>query len=414
MNVRKKRQIILPNNTFLLILLIAPYFKPAGLEYISLRLDKIFDIYKVFSFTLILGIYLYNRKYSKIILAITVYQFILLVSTVLHSGNYWKLAVSCGTVISFSMITEIVLIQNPKLFFKSVVYTYSFLIPLDFFLYLLYPNGFGQSDYYRGNIYYFLGLRNGFAPLFLPVIICFCIHSSYYKHRLTLIALFTIICGSLRLLMTWSATGVVSWFILMVYICFIYKSPIAKFFEIRKYYLAFIICQFGFVVFRLQVYFTYIIEILLKKSVTFTGRTEIWDSAFMLIKKSPLLGYGVYEGHGLIRRGNLFYYSHNAVLEILLQGGIVALIAFFILFLIPAVPLYKYRNHYLSGIISTGIFSLLVIMLAEAKIADIWLYMLLIIATCITHIIRQIDYETGQKQENHFLNLESKTDTEVF
>lgn len=377
-----------------------PYFKPASLGYIAPSIERVLDIYRIFSFVFIVGVYLYYGKYSKLIICIIIYQFVLLFSTILHNGNYWRLAVNCGTVVSFSMLTEILVQQNSKLFFKAVTYVYSIFIPLDLLLYFIFPNGFGKSNYYVGNICYFLGLRNGFAPLFIPITVCLCLFSCYYGRKLKFLSLCAVICGSLRLLITWSATGVLSGFILIFYIVFLYKSHFTKLFNIVTYYIVFVLCQICFVFFRFQDCFSYIIEFILKKSITFTGRTEIWDKSFILIKNSLLFGYGVYEGHGLIRRGNLYYYAHNGILEVLLQGGIIALGIFILLFIVAAIPLYKYRNHYISGIVSTGIFSLLVIMLAEATISDIWLYSLLIIANCIPQIIVQV--ETGQDKRKNF------------
>lgn len=367
-----------------------PFFKPASLQFIIPDLEELFDMCRIFSFIVIVVIYLYNRKYSKLIFTLILYQGILLFSTALHHGDYWRLAVNSGTVISFTMITEIVLKQNPKLFFRSILLVYSVLIPADFILYLIYPNGLVRSS---GHTFHFLETRNSFAHFFIPIIVCLCIYAAYYNHKFTFLSLFTILCGSARLVMTWSATGVVSLMIIVIYIGLIYKSNYGRFLDICKYYIAFLICQIGFVFIRVQKYFSYIIEVLLKKSLTFTGRTEIWDLSFRLIKKSPILGYGVYEGSGLIWWNNGYYYSHNGILEVLLQGGVVALIVFIILFIIAALPLYKYRTHYISGIISTGIFSVLVIMLAEAQITSIWLFGLLNIATCTPQIIEQIEKE---------------------
>lgn len=391
--MQRKRQILIPKNRIFLIILILPYFKPASLEFISPNLDEIFNICRIFSFIFSVSIYLYNRNYSKMLICLTLYQLVLLISTILNNGDYWRLAVSCGTIISFSMLTEVVLKQNPQIFFNSIAFLYFILIPLDLILYLIYPGGFGRSSYYNANIYYFLSIRNGFAPLFIPIIVCLCIYSAFKNKKITCMTWITILCGSLRLLMTWSATGVVSWFILIMYIIFLYRKFIGRFIDILKYYFVFLTFQICFVFLRIQEHFSYIIEVMLHRSLTFTGRTEIWDYAYLLIKQSPVLGYGVYEGHGLIPRGNLYYYSHNGILEVLLQGGFIGLIIFFMLFIIAAIPLYKHRTHYIVGIISTGIFSLLVIMLAEATITDIQLYMLLVIGSCSPYIIKQLEFE---------------------
>lgn len=155
--------------------------------------------------------------------------------------------------------------------------------------------------------------------------------------------------------------------------------------------MVFFILQICLVFLRLQNYFSFIIENILGKSITFTGRTELWDLSYILIRNKPVFGYGIYENSGLLFRNGWYYYAHNAVLEVMLQGGFLALTAFLAVFLISAFPLYKYRFHYISGIISITIFSMLIMMLMEAYITHIMLYGLLTVAYCVPEIIEQLD-----------------------
>jgi len=52
------------------------------------------------------------------------------------------------------------------------------------------------------------------------------------------------------------------------------------------------------VVARVQVHFAAQIEGLLGKSVTMTGRTELWDAAIPILADSPLFGYGINSHFG--------------------------------------------------------------------------------------------------------------------
>src|SRR5260370_31854078 len=75
--------------------------------------------------------------------------------------------------------------------------------------------------------------------------------------------------------------------------------------------------------------------------MTLTGRTAIWVGITQSISKRPILGYGFYafwqglngESANIILANHwVFGYAHNGMLEILLQLGIVGLVAFLITF----------------------------------------------------------------------------------
>ena len=141
---------------------------------------------------------------------------------------------------------------------------------------------------------------------------------------------------------------------------------------------------------------------MLHKSITFTGRTDIWDIALKLIKNSPIFGYGVYEGHGLIFVRGQYYYAHNAVLEVLLQGGAVSLFFYAAIFASAAVSLYKYRKQKPAQILSFGIFTVLTMMLMEAY-STIWIFSLPVIACYIPYIA-----EKSEPQKETLKTLSNK------
>jgi exopolysaccharide production protein ExoQ len=77
------------------------------------------------------------------------------------------------------------------------------------------------------------------------------------------------------------------------------------------------------------------------RDLTLTGRTGIWGAVIQSIYKRPIFGYGYYafwqglngESARLILVNHwVFGYAHNGMLEILLQLGLVGLIAFLITF----------------------------------------------------------------------------------
>ncbi|MCM1577548.1 MAG: O-antigen ligase family protein [Ruminococcus sp.] len=387
------------NSNLLLFILLLPYFKPASIEYIFPALDHILDGLRVFSFAATWILFITGKKdgkkISRYFFTLCLFELSLFVSTFLNSADYRKTLISFGTVISFCMLTELSVKANAGLYFKTVFWIYFWEILADFVLLLIYPNGFAKDSYYY-DIIYFLANKNGHATIFIPMMAIMCIYSAFRTRgrKFTPAAFVMLGCISAITVILWSATGVVGWAVMLLYILFIYKSRLTGILNSRLLFPVSLILQISIVFLRLQDKFQFIIEKLLRKSLTFTGRTQIWDMSLSLIKRAPVFGYGVYEGHGLTLVGNLFYYSHNIILEILLQGGCVSLILFAAMCVQTGINLYKCKNHYISGILTAGIFSIFIMMIMEAYISHIWVYGLMAISSCVPEIIEQLDRQT--------------------
>lgn len=379
---------------WVLTLLLLPFFKLPIFEQIdSLHIiDTLFDMAKIISFGAIIALYINGRKLSPLILSIIFYQLSLFFSTVINSGNYWKLAVNCGTVISFCMITELALKKNSRLYFKTILDIYIPLSVVNLLVIILFPGGIAKDDYY-GNIFYVIGIRNGLPPVLIPLLIYCFLYSSMEGKKITGAMLFFTAVVSASILITWSATGVAGLFMLLFFAFFIYRKNIAGVFNSLSLSVLYLALYLGIIVFRVQSAFAFIIEDMLHKNITFTGRTDIWDIAIMLIKRSPVFGYGVYEGHGLIFTRGHFYYAHNAVLEVLLQGGVISLIFYAAIFGTAAAALYKNRNYSISQILAFGIFTLQVMMLMEAY-SNIWIFVLPVLACYVPEIAAQSENVT--------------------
>lgn len=71
------------------------------------------------------------------------------------------------------------------------------------------------------------------------------------------------------------------------------------------------------------------VQNILGKSADFTGRTQIWEIIFIKIAEKPILGYGYYNNviNNILGYGN----PQNGVLKLLLDTGILGLIAYAIL-----------------------------------------------------------------------------------
>jgi exopolysaccharide production protein ExoQ len=79
------------------------------------------------------------------------------------------------------------------------------------------------------------------------------------------------------------------------------------------------------------------------KDLTLTGRTGVWESVVVMIKQQPWLGYGYnafWTGWGgpatyvYNEVGFLVFYSHDGLLELWLQLGIVGVFIFFAILIV--------------------------------------------------------------------------------
>ncbi|MDU0349608.1 O-antigen ligase family protein [Actinomyces sp. MRS3W] len=81
---------------------------------------------------------------------------------------------------------------------------------------------------------------------------------------------------------------------------------------------------------RIQVHFADVLGHLFGKSVSLTGRTDLWDAAFPILGDSPLFGYGINYRFGAFIPGasGLTWQAHNQYLQLMYDGGLVAVALF--------------------------------------------------------------------------------------
>lgn len=115
------------------------------------------------------------------------------------------------------------------------------------------------------------------------------------------------------------------------------------------------------VVFRLQHLFDFLIVDVLGKSLTFTGRTLIWDKVFELSGLRGLFfGRGVSGYRELVVDGRQYYHAHDGVLDLWLNGGLMSLLFLAIMACLVALVLYRFRRQREAGVyaIALGAFYL--------------------------------------------------------
>lgn len=263
-----------------------------------------------------------NKRISKGIVTIIFFKIWILFSSYLN-GREIDIT-SFTRIIGFAFIIEYFYKEMPQII-KALMLIFEIMIYYN--LYTCLKNG---PDLF-GSYYGALGYDNGFPVYLLAGMVVAYLYGKIMKKKLRPILLVLII--HITLIITWCATGMVAIFAVDVLISG--RKLLKINISLLKGYFLLIIAEVGIVFLRLQNIFSYIIVDLLKKDLTFTGRTEDWDRALFIIPKKIFIGYG--EVSQEVEKSILGdVYCHNAILEQLFRGGVIYFLLFMIIIVVIA------------------------------------------------------------------------------
>ena len=310
------------NSKFMLFLIFLILLKPGSFsEYTAWKnIGNVINILRMFTCVWCLFYFLLRRgKIDKFILFVILFYCSILFSTFYFSQSYVNLIYEFASILSWIVLFKINMLDNKDKFLTTLENTFFILLLINFITIILFPGGFYlNSSGYSGN--YFLGYDNNLITYIFPALALSFTNSLNKNGKIGLKSIFLLIISFCSIIFTWSATGVVS-MVIMIVLFFAYTIN-KKDFPIKKYIVVALSLVIGIVFLRFQNIFSFIIEGWLKKDLTFTGRTYIWDIFISEIKKSILIGHGIVDSKYLIRTLNAGH-AHNYFLQILYQGGLV-------------------------------------------------------------------------------------------
>ena len=319
------------SSTLVSLLLLLPFLTPESIQYLSPVADYIFDCWLFLAAFIILILYIIRGKTSPVIVVITVYELVVLFSTVINSGAVLINIKNLVLTIGLCMLIDLQLNTRPGRFLKILFFVLSGMVIINLLTVILYPNGLYKSEFYIRN--WFLGYKNVHTLYIYPLLAVFEVYSIKRQWSLAVkagcVALFVFsvyLIGD-----SGSAIASITLWIVLWLACEGFKFT--KFLSVYRVLLAHFVFFICIVVFRLQNYLSFVIENWLGKSLTFTGRTSRWDIAFKLIAEKPVLGWGQQSGE--VMRTELLdglSHCHNEFLQILFQSGIIGLFIFLIAF----------------------------------------------------------------------------------
>ncbi len=221
-------------------------------------------------------------------------------------------------------------IQKKDLTFLYVTRNYlAFCLVITTIIQYVKQDLFGQLEI-SGNYYNFSFSDNVLGYYYIPFIaVCLVIDQIKIK-KISKITWAIIFLSIISLVRAWSAKAIIGIFLISIYILFIYGKKISKVFNLAFVLITYLCAEIGLVFFNIQERFSFLIERILKKDASLTGRTGLWYSSINNIKQSPLYGYGVTKGGNILLNttfvGSQTHAAHNLILEIIMQTGIIGLI----------------------------------------------------------------------------------------
>lgn len=338
-----------------------PSFMPEGstAKHIFAKFSQIFSIY-------IFIRYFLRRRLSPIVLFWIIYMFLGVAITVFTGGSVYSAVQLSYPILSICMLNELEIPYNSR----NYLLAYSILLTLFITINaILLP--FSRELY--GEYRYFFGNRNGvMIPCLVSTVISHLACSCNGK-KMTLFY-YNLLVSTLNIIWGGSSGGLLSWTAFLL-LCFlpILKSILSGIGFFNAIVLI-IGAEVGIVVFRIQNFFAFIIEGILRKSITLTHRTLIWDQVLPAIYSHPIIGYGVQKDTNLFTihyiennalRTSTFS-THNELLRILYEQGFLSIIILITILVICWSVSHPFRKNANIYILYISFFALLIQMISEA------------------------------------------------
>lgn len=354
-----------------------PHLKPESLDVMWPAIELLFNAGRIISALAIVGLHILKNKLpSKPVWMLAILQAEIFFSTVLNHGNIQFCFLRLASILSIALIIDFFAVRAFDLI-SGILMCFELLLCLNFISVLIYyPEALYISD--TGYEIYFLGFRNTFIIYVLPAIVVAMLYYSATKKKLRPILL--AVSGIAPIFITWSATSICG-VLMFVSVFALSKTPIRKWVNFRIIFTGTMIINLLISVFRVMERVSWIsnfIKLVLKKRVTLTGRTFIWDCFFPLFSRSPLIGYGS-DVKFRTNSGFLASHMHNQWFQFLFEGGIFALLFFLILNFVVGARLNQYNRCSNVYIFLAAFSALYVLFIAEAYSRPL-LFMLYIIA----------------------------------
>lgn len=351
---------------FLYLFLILWQFELGYFDTISI-ISTLFDYGKIVSLGVILLIVLQTGTFrpTRMFAFIVMYAVFLIMSTLANGGAVLSAVSVVASMLAMYLIITEMFRSNTRMAVMILMFLFEILIYANLVVMLLYPRGiYRVGNIYQTRFYWLFGHQNENIVYVLFALIIATAYRCLFAGEKRMVRPFLLEAASVvTVILTRAATGYVGLFIYTVMVLVNRKKiRITVFHGLTISIILFLLL----VVLRRLDAFDFVITRVLYRNLTFSGRTEIWDSALYYIGQKPAFGYGLEPGSVTSYKLGGVVTPHNKILYVLYQGGVVLLIFFFGILLSAAGNTRRFSNKRITPNLIAVIFSVLVQMQMES------------------------------------------------
>lgn len=318
----------------------------------------------LFSYLYIIYLWISRRKFSAIVLPVAAMYGVIIISTIINNGDLFAIFVRAVGVILMVMLVDSEKDQIDYLWKAAVIYL-TLMMFITFVTILVYPNGLEVADR-RGQTLWFYSVKNGLGK---PLLCLLFFTADYSLRKYNMLKWYYYVIAALSWTSVYlikSSTSLVALTIMIVLTVF---APVIRNrqFKLFNIYVFLGIIAFAFILFvvlqNVWIFSSFIVNVL-NKSVTFNGRSGIWQAAISRILQKPILGYGYLSTSQFVSLIGHHAASdaHNYLLTIGVYGGIVSIVLFLIVLLLLAKSVRKQQFEYSGITITMFVFAFLLMM----------------------------------------------------
>lgn len=378
------------NFKYIFYMIIALVFvKPRYFEEFQI-LDILFNVFRIIFSCVILMEYLIKNKYkvSKYFILWSIFYIILIGTTIWHRTDILRsiMFMLCG--LSIISIIEMS-IKDKNLYRIDAFYiSYFIMVLINFICLVIFPKGLYVQAGDRGC---FLNIDNLLGHILLLNIMLATINIS--NKRFSIISKLNVILCVLTIIITWSATAVVALLVFFILLLLKSSKTLSKIINCNNLLIIYGVFFFILILNGNSSLFNTIITNVLKKDLTFSGRTFVWNEFFNYINNGYI---NIIIGNG-IKVLNTIYVSHfgvnvhlhNQFYNVIYEGGLCALFIFVLIILNSTKKLERTKtNNKTISIITAALFSFLMFMTMEINRDLEYLIFVFTIAYYVEDIIR--------------------------
>ncbi len=320
---------------------------------------------KVVAFLIIILFLLSCAKQIKLLSRykyVIVFVMLMGISTLIGKGDFRRYFSLIYTILAMAAFVELGCQSwlKTRKFIHAIAWLYFLAVGINLIFLVIAPDLFGDV--------YLINMENQMA---YPVLIgfIFCYLNYLYNEQKWMFIIYGLVAAS-TLLIIFSANNLIG---MMPIVLYIFIIPVRKYLQKNNLTILSIVYAILFIsivvlggtnFFDIPIV-KYVIEEVLGKSATLTGRTGIWNVAIEYISKSPILGYGIRDSINVFAYNNLKYSAHNQWVQGLYEIGVLGILPIVALYYGADKALMKTKDRRLTGMYHAEMISLIVLMLAE-------------------------------------------------